>query len=463
MPRPIRPVLRRRPSGRAVAALVPVLLALSVAAPASALAASPTPTPSSSSASTTGTTAGTAAASADAAAADPSPSGSPSPTPDPDEVAKARALRQQAEQQVAAFQAQVAQADAQLTAGTQRLADEQAALAKVQGDQVAAEQRAADAVARSKAASSRLAIVIGRSYMQAVPSTLQLALTSSPEQVQDAVVARQDLDRVQGSSADAVLDAKAAKVEADGAVRTASQLTDAATRKAVEVSAQVDQLKTLAEQNARTLAAANASLVAARQSEQAAVADAAAQALAAENARKAALLAAQNASKAQAAALAAALAYRGVLATCAAQPSGTLVNGFLDPSMLCPLDDAPGKALQPTAAAAFNAMNAAYKAATGAPICVTDSYRSYVEQVAVYAEKPNLAAIPGHSNHGLGVALDLCGGIQDFGAPAHAWMLANAPSFGWFHPAWAEPGGAKPEAWHWEYADGDHDFVTPSS
>jgi hypothetical protein len=30
-------------------------------------------------------------------------------------------------------------------------------------------------------------------------------------------------------------------------------------------------------------------------------------------------------------------------------------------------------------------------------------------------------------------------------------MKANAPSYGFVHPAWAEPDGSKPEAWHWEY------------
>jgi D-alanyl-D-alanine carboxypeptidase len=30
-------------------------------------------------------------------------------------------------------------------------------------------------------------------------------------------------------------------------------------------------------------------------------------------------------------------------------------------------------------------------------------------------------------------------------------MLTHAPLFDWFHPAWAEPGGSRPEPWHWEY------------
>jgi hypothetical protein len=30
-------------------------------------------------------------------------------------------------------------------------------------------------------------------------------------------------------------------------------------------------------------------------------------------------------------------------------------------------------------------------------------------------------------------------------------MKANAGTFGWVHPDWAEPSGSKPEPWHWEF------------
>ncbi len=68
------------------------------------------------------------------------------------------------------------------------------------------------------------------------------------------------------------------------------------------------------------------------------------------------------------------------------------------------------------------------------------------------AAKPTLAAVPGTSNHGWGVALDLCDGVERFDTPAHRWLQENAAAFGWFHPAWAQQGGSKPEPWHWEYA-----------
>ncbi len=104
------------------------------------------------------------------------------------------------------------------------------------------------------------------------------------------------------------------------------------------------------------------------------------------------------------------------------------------------------------AALAAARMSRAYASVFGTPICVTDSYRTYSAQVDVYARKPTLAAVPGSSNHGWGVALDLCDGVQSFGTKQHVWMQQNAMAFGWFHPAWAQAGGSKPEPWHWEYA-----------
>jgi D-alanyl-D-alanine carboxypeptidase len=138
-------------------------------------------------------------------------------------------------------------------------------------------------------------------------------------------------------------------------------------------------------------------------------------------------------------------------ATCLAQVPEDAVNGFLPIESLCPLATAPGHRLIASAAEAFDAMSQAMKAALGKPICVTDSYRDYAGQVSVFARKPNLAATPGRSVHGLGRALDLCGGIQRFGTPEFVWMTLNSTQFGFFHPDWAGVGGSKPEAWHWEF------------
>jgi hypothetical protein len=128
-------------------------------------------------------------------------------------------------------------------------------------------------------------------------------------------------------------------------------------------------------------------------------------------------------------------------------------NGQFPASSLCPLYANPGQSLSRDAAMAFNAMSNAYQHQTGSALCVADSYRSYPEQVAIKLERPGLAATPGTSQHGLGLAVDLCGGVQSFSAPAHLWMQRHAPLYGWFHPAWAEPSGVLPEPWHWEFAN----------
>lgn len=132
--------------------------------------------------------------------------------------------------------------------------------------------------------------------------------------------------------------------------------------------------------------------------------------------------------------------------------SAAYPNGQIPPAALCPLLGEPAESLRPTAAAAFNEMSLAYQRDTGHLLCVTDSYRSYASQVATKASRGSWAATPGTSTHGLGKALDLCGGVNSFGHPAHLWMQQNAPLYGWFHPSWAAAGGSLPEPWHWEFS-----------
>ena len=141
----------------------------------------------------------------------------------------------------------------------------------------------------------------------------------------------------------------------------------------------------------------------------------------------------------------------GPVGSCAGGDVSVFPNGQIPVSLLCPVWGAPGKYLRADAEYAFDRMSHAYAQAFGRPICVTDAYRSYADQIRVAAERPGFAAKPGTSNHGWGTAADLCGGIESFGSATHAWMLANAPLFGWFHPSWAEPTGVLPEAWHWEF------------
>ena len=130
---------------------------------------------------------------------------------------------------------------------------------------------------------------------------------------------------------------------------------------------------------------------------------------------------------------------------------GGYPNGLIPPSAMCPLGPA-GHSLRCDAAAAYRAMSAAFASSFGTPICITDSYRTYASQVDLYGRKPALAAVPGTSNHGWGLAVDLCGGIERFGTPQYAWMTANAGRFGFLHPTWADPGRGREEPWHWEFA-----------
>jgi hypothetical protein len=129
-------------------------------------------------------------------------------------------------------------------------------------------------------------------------------------------------------------------------------------------------------------------------------------------------------------------------------------NGRLSKSELKSLSWSPGHELAPAAADAAMELNKAYRAKFGSSISVTDSYRTYAEQVATKALKGNLAATPGTSNHGMGLALDLGGGINSFGTSQYEWMMANAPGYGWVNPSWAQQGGKKPEPWHWEFVGG---------
>lgn len=126
-------------------------------------------------------------------------------------------------------------------------------------------------------------------------------------------------------------------------------------------------------------------------------------------------------------------------------------NGQIPSKVLCSLKWASHEQLRCDAAIALEELNRAFRSAFGRNLDVTDGYRSYGEQVSVAASRGRLAAVPGTSNHGLGQAVDLSGGIQSFGSAEHRWMVAHAGKYGWKLPGWAQADGSKPEAWHWEY------------
>ena len=134
-----------------------------------------------------------------------------------------------------------------------------------------------------------------------------------------------------------------------------------------------------------------------------------------------------------------------------AQSSSSGSNGNLSPSSLQSIGGQ--HKLQPAAAQAYLAMVDAAKQ-QGISWNITDSYRTYDEQVKLASQKGlysqgGLAAQPGRSNHGWGTALDLGGGAENSNSEQNKWLQQNASRFG-FSTIPREP-------WHWEYKGGGVD------
>lgn len=117
-------------------------------------------------------------------------------------------------------------------------------------------------------------------------------------------------------------------------------------------------------------------------------------------------------------------------------------NGRIPADRLTPIGVGSHKLYAP-AAQAYQAMVADAQA-QGVTIGITDSYRSYESQVDLAGRKGlysqgGLAATPGTSNHGWGLAVDL-----DLDATAQQWMRDNGWRYGFVEDTPREP-------WHWAY------------
>jgi hypothetical protein len=64
----------------------------------------------------------------------------------------------------------------------------------------------------------------------------------------------------------------------------------------------------------------------------------------------------------------------------------------------------PGHKLRCDASIMFDLMSVDFSEEFGRPLRLTDSYRDYATQVSVKARNTGLAATPGTSNHGWGLA-----------------------------------------------------------
>jgi hypothetical protein len=140
-------------------------------------------------------------------------------------------------------------------------------------------------------------------------------------------------------------------------------------------------------------------------------------------------------------------------------------NGRIPVAALCPLAFAPGHMLRCDAAERLTAFSDECAPEFGYPIPITDSYRTYVQQVVLAGIKPHLAAVPGTSDHGWGLAVDLSELIAGGASRECVWLRVHGPDYGWDNPSWARPDGTKPEPWHFDFlAAGalSHRAVDPS-
>lgn len=127
-------------------------------------------------------------------------------------------------------------------------------------------------------------------------------------------------------------------------------------------------------------------------------------------------------------------------------------NGRLDPSTLCSVSWKHSVLLRCDAQYDLERLNAAYWGRFGRSIQLGYGYRTYAAQVYLRMTLGTVAAVPGTSNHGWGLAIDTAQGAQNgFGSESYEWLKRNAPAFGWHAPRWAWQDGSNPEYWHFEY------------
>lgn len=152
---------------------------------------------------------------------------------------------------------------------------------------------------------------------------------------------------------------------------------------------------------------------------------------------------------------------REPLPGCDGVASGNFSNGLIPASDMCTLWDGKNM-LRGDAAVALAELHENFKVAFGRDLCITGSYRSLGDQRRVAALRGGLAATPGTSNHGWGLAIDMC--MSETRNGVLAWMFDNGPVYGWVNPPWAQRGGnGAYEPWHWEYLPGTTQMGTDYS
>lgn len=131
-------------------------------------------------------------------------------------------------------------------------------------------------------------------------------------------------------------------------------------------------------------------------------------------------------------------------------------NGEIPLDVLCGVSFDTDARIRCDAVDSLEELNVAFRGKFGKNLSVDSSYRDYATQVMTKRLRGGLAAAAGTSNHGQALAVDFggMGAVGQFDLPTYRWMKANAHKFGWYHPAYMEPGGAGPlEPWHWEFGE----------
>lgn len=144
------------------------------------------------------------------------------------------------------------------------------------------------------------------------------------------------------------------------------------------------------------------------------------------------------------------------------------------PQVICPSSNSlnahgGGNLFHPNAAKSGQALLEAYHndpANKGRYLVPSACFRSYAAQEQAwnnYQRGGNLAAQPGSSNHGWGLAIDFRSSssptgfetpITSFSSPDYLWLKNNAYKYGWINPKSMQPGrcsGSGCEAWHFQY------------
>lgn len=127
------------------------------------------------------------------------------------------------------------------------------------------------------------------------------------------------------------------------------------------------------------------------------------------------------------------------------------VNGHLPASVMTPVSwatDSRGNGywLVTPATAALEQLDAAFRAQFGHHLDIDLAYRDLATQEAMYAALgPNVAARPGTSNHGWGIAIDVPELPCEYGlhTPQRDWLVANGSTWHWFPNPY--------EYWHFDY------------